>query len=307
MPGIADDIFAGPVAPSAPNSMRFALPDGITPAVSVNGGNYGPLGAAPVDFVAETLALARALMPTLGFNRQAGSDLAPLWEVALTGGANAPVVDITKVGTGGVLSFSGAGTSGIALNPVTPGAATYNPILGAFACRCAGWMVRARVLINATTFTAATTVVLCSLDGSGVGGGGATHKIQIVSNPTLSAQQTYVRLQSAAAGPVDYSTGADGMLAGPGSLLPFNNWTTVTLFFDGIKLRWMFGDQFNPLNFLDATVLSVPASGGASIGQLDDMPDDATSVTMSSSDLTIGANLKVDAIAIAYCVNVENA
>jgi hypothetical protein len=30
-------------------------------------------------------------------------------------------------------------------------------------------------------------------------------------------------------------------------------------------------------------------------------------VTMSSSDLTIGANLKVDALAIAYCVNVENA
>jgi hypothetical protein len=257
------------------------------------------------EFATETLYIAQSLMPSMGFNRVLGTDFDPIWEAALSA-ANTPVVDITKVGTGGIVSFSGVGTSSLALNPVTPGSATYNPVLGAFASRAAAWMVRARLLINATAFTAGTTIVLLSLDGSGVGGGGATHKMQIVSNPTLNPQQTYVRLQSAAAGPADYSTGPDGLLNGSGSGLTANQFVNVTLYFDGVRLRWMFGNQYNALNVLDATVLSVPASGGSAIGQLDDMPDDATSVTMSSTDTTIGANFKVDALAIAYCANQEN-
>lgn len=44
MAGIAIDIAAGAVGPSGPNAMRFALPDGVTPSVSINGGAYSPLG-----------------------------------------------------------------------------------------------------------------------------------------------------------------------------------------------------------------------------------------------------------------------
>lgn len=304
-------LIVGTSSVSGPNGMTFALGDGGVPSVSVNGGPLQPIAGFGFGFDDETLAIAKALMPGLGFGRKLGTDFTPIWEAALSA-ANTPVIDIAREGTGGVVSFSGAGASSVALNPVTPGAATYNPILGLFACKCAGWLLRAKIFINATAFTAGTAIVLCSLDGSGVGGSGATNKIQIVSNPTLSPRQTYVRLQNTSGGPSDWSTGQDGYLGGPGSLLMPNQWTTVTLYFDGVFIRWMFGDQFNALNKLDATVLAVPASGGAAIGQLDWMPgvaaagsDSACSVTMSSTDTTIGANFKADALAIAYCPNVE--
>jgi hypothetical protein len=259
-----------------------------------NGVTWSPLGTTqvPTSFAEETLLIARQLMPDRAFNRVLGSDGTPITEFSLSA-AGTPVVDPTQAG--GVVKFSG--TAGqLALNPVTPGAATYNPILGSFDSMSTPWFIRGRALLNFQAFTAATSVILASLDGSGVGGGGATHKIQLLSvgSSVGGAQQLFIRLQNATLGPTDVSCGPDGLLGGANGLVPVNQYFTYSLYFDRVNIRWAFQDQYNnPINLLNGMAMTGP--------NMDAMPNDATSVTLQNTDTTNGANIFIDALAIAYC------
>lgn len=266
-----------------------------------DGVSFLPIDVAGRMFERETLAIARSLMPTLGFNRVMGTDFLPIWEAALSA-ANTPTID--GFFNGGVVQFSAGGANQIALNPVTPGAATYNPIIGnAFQTRATAWFIRGRFLINAPTLTAGSTeLVLLSMDSSYVGGAGLGHSIQLVGMSSVHLNQFQIRTQGGnfAAGPNNFSLGQDGYLGGYNGLMPINQWFTACLFFDGVSLRWMFQDVYNPSNFLDAR-----------LGQMDSMPQDAAAVTVNSSpggtpDITIGNNFKCDALAIAYCATLEN-
>lgn len=250
-----------------------------------------PLSDIPVDstFSEETLGLAKELMPTLGITRHMGSGFTPQHEVARPA-ANPPTLDATF--TGGVFQF-GAVASSLALNPVTPASATYNPILGSFGAKSQPWMMRGRFFLNVTDFTAATSCVFLSLEDTGVGGGAANHKIQFLSLGTTSTRQTYIRVQGAT-GPADVSTGPDGLLGGVNGI-PINQWFTLWLAFDLVNVRWAVNDRFNALNKLDA----IP-------GQLDSMPSDVASVVCSSTDTTVSTNFKIDDLSIAYCATQEN-
>lgn len=278
------------------NVNRLAVDAAGVTWISIKGALFQLLvpSQKPTTFAEDTLFAAQRLMPDRGFNRVMGTDFLPITEASLSA-AGTPVVDPTQAG--GVVKFSG--TAGqLALNPVTPGAATYNPILGSFESMAAPWLMRGRFMINATAFTAATSVILLSLDGSGVGGGGATHKIQLLSVGSTHAQQLFIRLQNAALGPIDVSCGPDGILGGANALVPVNQWFYATLYFDGVNIRWAFQDQFNALNLLNALNMAAP--------NMDAMPNDATSVTVQNTDTTIGANFMVDAVAIAYCAALGN-
>jgi hypothetical protein len=243
----------------------------------------------PCSFIEETLLIAQQLMPDRAFNRVVGTDFTPITEASLSA-AGTPVVDPTQAG--GWVKFSG--TAGqLALNPVTPGAATYNPILGTFDSMASPWLIRGRAMLNFQAFTAATSVILASLDGSGVGGGGATHKIQLLSIGSTHLQQLYIRLQNATLGPIDVSAGPDGLLGGANSQVAVNQPFTYTLYFDRVNIKWAFNDQYNnPINLLNGAAMSGP--------NMDAMPNDATSVTLQNTDTTNGANISIDALAIAF-------
>jgi hypothetical protein len=271
------------------NELRLARINGAF-MQSNDGGAYSLVGAqSPTGFAHETLLIAQQLMPDRAFNRSMGTDFLPITEASLSA-AGTPVVDPTQAG--GWVKFSG--TAGqLALNPVTPGAATYNPILGTFDSMASPWLIRGRAMLNFQAFTAATSVILASLDGSGVGGGGATHKIQLLSIGSTHLQQLYIRLQNATLGPIDVSAGPDGLLGGANSQVAVNQPFTYTLYFDRVNIKWAFNDQYNnPVNLLNGAAMSGP--------NMDAMPNDATSVTLQNTDTTNGANISIDALAIAY-------
>jgi len=268
-------------------------------------------------FVYDTLSLAQLLMPNAGFDRVFGTDFAPIWEAALSA-ANTPTID--QRWTGGVVQFNAGGANQVALNPVTPGGATYNPVLGfagtAFRTRAVPWFARARVYVGAASqavqpnpttqsviFTPAKELVLLSVDGSYVGGPGLTHNIQLVGIGSTHPTQVQLRLQGGSqfAGPTVVSAGPDANMGIYGSRFPINQFFNVALYYDSTRLYWAFSDNYNnPLNVADAT-----------LGQLLAMPQDAGAVTVNSSptgiqDLTIGAGFKIDALAMAYASETGN-
>ena len=283
---------------------------------SVKGGAFVPLATAinahPVgfNFADETLALAQLLMPQCGFDRVIGTDFTPTWEASFSA-ANTPTID--QYWTGGVMQFGGAaggvGTNQLALNPVTPGAATYNNVLGNIRrTRAVPWFARARVFIGSTApspaiFTVGKEVVLLSLDASYVGGAGITHNIQLVGMGSVHPTQVQVRLQGSTdfPGPTNVSTGPDGNFGVYNSLFPANQFVNIALYFDSTKLYWAFSDYYgNSNNVLDAAK-----------GQLQAMPYDAGAVTVNASptggqDTTIGSAFKLDALAMAYCSETGN-
>jgi hypothetical protein len=264
--------------------------NGIPSRSDDGGATWTTLTQSPLSFNEETLLIARRLMPDRAFNRVIGTDFLPITEASISA-VGPPVVDPTQAG--GVVKFSG--TAGqLALNPATPGATTYNPILGSFDSMSTPWFIRGRALLNFQAFTTATSVILASLDGSGVGGGGATHKVQLLSVGATHAQQLFIRLQNATLGPTDVSCGPDGLLGGANSGVPVNQYFTYSLYFDRVNIRWAFQDQYNnPINLLNGMAMSGP--------NMDAMPNDATSVTLQNTDTTNGANIFIDALAIAYC------
>jgi hypothetical protein len=282
------------LAPLGVQLARNTLAGGGSSAVAAGG------PAAAASFEAESIAWFKQWMPQNRLNRSVGSDLKAPWEVALSA-ANPPTVPAANLtSSGGILTFPAA-ASQFALNPTAPGATTYAPILALYASRGAPWGLRGRALLKFSAFSNGT-VALLSLDG---GLANPTHKIQLVSNPTLSAQQTYIRLQGATGGPADYSTGPDGLLGGTGSQLGVNVMCTFALFFDDGRVRWNFGDQYNPLNVLDGTLLSVPDSGGAAIRQLDYLLDDGQYASAQCSDTVSGPLIYYDALALVYGASVE--
>lgn len=252
----------------------------------------------PTSFAEETLLLAQYLMPDRGFNRMLGTDLLQLTDVALSA-AGPPVLDTTApVFSGGVVKFSGtAGFFG--LNPTTPGATTYQSILGAFDSAASPWLLRGRGLLNFVTFTAATSVVLLSLDNGDGSGAAPTQYVQLCSNGSgvNGAQQLFIRM-NVGAGNVDVSCGPDGVLGGASSLVPVNRMFEYLLGFDGGSVFWAFRDQVKPANRLSALSMVAP--------NMDAMPLDARFVTVRNTDTTNGANIYVDAVAIAYCATMGN-
>lgn len=265
--------------------------NGIASVSDDAGQSWRTLSVA-ADFAEETLQVAQAAIPDLGIDRKIGTGFAPIWEVAIPG-ATPPVVD--TLFAGGVVQFSAAGASSMALNPTTPGGTAYGPVLGAFGSKSRPWLLRARLLINAAAFTNATSIVLLGLDNSTTFTN-ATRKIQLLSIGTTAqpgATQVFVRL-TGSGGTSDVSGGPDCVLGGIAGI-PVNQWFTLTLYFDGINVRWMVNDRPNALNLLRADT-----------GQLDNMPSDATGVVCTGNDTTIGANLKYDDLAFAYCSAQEN-
>lgn len=271
--------------------------------VSVEGGQPIPIAGVGRTFEQETLAHAQFLMPTAGFDRVMGTDCTPIWDLALSA-ANTPTID--QFWTGGVVQFSAAGANQVALNPVTPGGATYNSVIGnSFRSRVVPWFIRAREYIGyglsappgslPVIFTPGKELVLLSLNASYVGGAGTGHCIELVGMGSVHPTQVQLRLggNSFAPGPTNVSVGQDGNLGAYNSLMPVNSFFDVALYFDGTKLYWAFsGNYNNPANQLDAAK-----------GQLLSMGQDCGAVTVNSSatpDITIGAGFKLDALACAY-------
>jgi hypothetical protein len=100
------NIVGGPTAVSAPGSMAIALPDGVTPMVSVNGGAYTALGGGgfgsdtivTLPNVATTQVQALRLTTTLT-NNGVGTE-ASNWVVnLLNAGAATPALDIRPAST----------------------------------------------------------------------------------------------------------------------------------------------------------------------------------------------------------------
>lgn len=267
-----------------------------------NGATWIPLGQNPLSFAEETKLLAQILMPDRAFNRCVGTDFVPIWEASLSA-TGTPVIDAgappPSAFGGGVVKFS-ATAGQLALNPTTPGGATYNPILGSFESMATPWAIRGKALLNFTAFTSATNLVLASLDNSTTGVAAGTHSIQLLSAGSTHAQQLFVQLKNAAGNGPLISCGPDGILGGANSYVVPNQWFWYTLYFDGVSIRWAFNDQFNPANRLDATGTT------PGIGNMDNMPNDATAVVLSNTDTTNGANIYVDALAFAYCATVGN-
>jgi hypothetical protein len=249
------------------------------------GATFAPLSSEPISFENQTLQHARALMPQYArLFRSIGSDLN---DCKYSISATNAVIDIGTDGAGGVYTLSNGGKIG--LNPVTPLATTYNPVLGSVDALARPWMLRARHKIIGTAFTAATFHTLLSLDGSGVGGGGGGHAIQVMSTGTSSATQVYLWLFNAAIpGGQQFSMGTDFVLGGPNGI-PINQFFYVTLYFDMVSLRWELNDVPNSTN-----VLSVP--------NLDAFPSDATSVNTQTTDTVV--NGRVDALACAYAMSI---
>lgn len=256
----------------------------------------------PLDVKDETLLLVRKLMPDRGFNRCVGTDFVPIWEASLSA-TGTPVLDAgappPSAFGGGVVKFS-ATAGQLALNPTTPGGASYNPVVGSFDSRGQPWAIEGKALLNFTAFTAATSLVLASFDNSTTGVAAGTHSIQLLSAGSTHPQQLFVQLKNAAGNGPLVPCGPDGILGGADSYVVPNQWFKYLLYFDGFNIRWAFNDQFNNANRLDATGT---VSG---LGNMDNLPDDASAVVLSNSDTTNGANIYIDSLTFAYCATVGN-
>lgn len=255
--------------------------NGLLCSTDDDGNSLLPLGGSDGTFRHETVLFARKMMPQWQkLFRGQGTDLTPATEASLSVAPATPVIDLNY--NNGVYTVTNAK---IALNPVTPGATTYNPVLGAVDSLSVPWMIRGRFIMKASTFGGAGTFcVFLSMDGSSVGGGGGGHAIQMMSTGTSSTTQVYVWLFNAAfPGGVQFSGGPDLLLAGPGGI-PVNQGFTLAMWFDMQSLRWAINDKFNPLN-----VITVP--------NFDAFPSDATAANTQNDAGT--ANFRVDALAFA--------
>ena len=280
----------------AGSGQGYLSTDGTTLMLSTPGKAARSVGNAGRMFEKETLDLAQKYFPDAGFNRCVGTDFTPVWEASLAG-TSLPTID--PLYDGGVVQFGAGGTSQVALNPTTPGGTAYNPIIGSqFQTRATPWLIRGRMLINATQFTNGTETVLLSMD-DGVSLGGATHMIQLVGMGAVDTSMVQIRLRGGNffTGPTNVGIGKDGVLGGDGGI-PVNQMFNIVLYFDGTKIGWMINDKFDPTNTLDATK-----------GQMLAMPQLVGWVTVNSSasnDTTIGNNFKLDALACAYGATLRN-